>query len=148
VAIILGAIGTLGTAVTTILNVQQLVDRVREKSEATSTERVQKTKDLFESIIGPISLLDDKFTPVAAIELGKTLRENKDKILGYHHIVRKTDPEAGQLLKRLLAIVRKTRGLFRTMNLDEAGEFIHDKRTKPLVSALRENIDLWLADNS
>jgi hypothetical protein len=133
--------------VTTLLNVQQLVDRFREKSEATSTERVQKTKELFESIIGPVSLLDDKFTPVAAIELAKTLRENKDKILGYHHVVRKTDPEAARQLERLLAIVRKTRGLFRTMNLNEAGEFMHDKRTKPLVSALRENIDMWLSDN-
>jgi hypothetical protein len=145
-AIILGAIGTLGTALTVVSNAQQIWQRFRAKSE----ERESKVKKLLEKLIGPISTFALSLTRENySLGLGTFLvgfRPFKDEILGSKAVLDKEVPNISSNLTALIDRVEKdTHGQWSVGAMVGLPE---DSNFRKLISSLNTEISVWLQEHA
>ncbi len=134
-------LGAIGAILSSILAIQQIADGLRAKSE----ERESKAKELLQGVFGPIRTADDNFGFVALSRLADNLLPNRDRIIGLHPTLQKIAPNVAKHLNELIELMEQRD----TEHLGSPAIALNkNNETRPLVAALRDDIEKWLSDHA
>ena len=119
--------------------------QISEKLRAKSVERETETKNLFRAIIPLFQVLDDNYDPQRLFDFIPKMEMYKDDVSALEAPLQKTEPTIANNLAELISFIdKKTHGRW-TIEHIGMWEDVNTTRTRELVSAIRKDIDKWLA---
>jgi hypothetical protein len=140
-ALVLGIIGTLGTVLTLVANVQQIWDRLRAKSRRQDSE----VKGIFQGLI-PFFKSYSSGSMQNPWDFLREAYARKDKILALSLTLKKRVPKIEKQLTELMDLLNKTT-YFRYGGPTNPGppDIDSDQKFKRLVIEITKSMDEWLS---
>jgi hypothetical protein len=142
-AIVLGAIGTLGTVLTVVSNTQQIWERFRAKSRRQDGE----VKGIFQGLI-PFFKSYDNGSMQNPWDFLRDFKASKDEILALDSTLKVRVANIERLLMELIDLLNPTPYFVYGIANPGPPDIVSNPNFKRLVSEVRKKMEKWLSEHA